>query len=136
MGSAGEGGLRLCHVALMCEDLEACEDFYVRVLGLRVVWRPDPDNIYLSGGHDNLALHRGSRSSGGPLDHIGFAVDSPEAVDSWHKRLEGAGTPIAIGPKTHRDGSRSFYGRDPGGVLVQFIFLGPSPGPAVREAGS
>ena len=50
-------GLR--HVALFVENLEACERFYVDLIGLHVEWRPDPDNVYLSSGHDNLALHRG-----------------------------------------------------------------------------
>ncbi len=26
-------------------------------MGYEVEWRPDPDNVYLHGGRDNLALH-------------------------------------------------------------------------------
>jgi len=119
----GTKALRLCHVALICADLHASEDFYCRVLGLKVVWRPDPDNVYLSNGEDNLALHRGSVAAGGTLDHIGFAVDSPDDVDVWHRRLQEAQVAIAAPPKTHRDKSRSLYCRDPGGTLVQLIYL-------------
>ena len=50
------GGMR--HVALNVEDMAACEQFYVGLLGMRVEWRPDPDNLYLTSGCDNLALHR------------------------------------------------------------------------------
>ena len=117
------GTLRLCHVALVCADLAASEAFYVHVLGLKVVWWPDQDNVYLSNGHDNLALHRGSVVPGGALDHIGFAVASRDDVDAWHLRLQAAQITVAAPPKTHRDGSRSLYCRDPGGTLVQLIYL-------------
>jgi catechol 2,3-dioxygenase-like lactoylglutathione lyase family enzyme len=33
--------LRLQHVALNVEELQACEGFYREILGLKVVWRPD-----------------------------------------------------------------------------------------------
>ena len=117
--------VRLNHVALLCADLEACEAFYAGVLGLAVVWRPDPDNVYLSSGSDNLALHRGTPQPGGALDHIGFAVASAGDVDVWHERLRAARVRIAAAPRTHRDGSRSLYCQDPGGTLVQLIFLPP-----------
>ena len=32
--------------------------FYVDLLGFAVEWEPDADNVYLSSGIDNLALHR------------------------------------------------------------------------------
>ena len=117
--------VRLNHVALVCADLEACEAFYVGVLGLAVVWRPDPDNVYLSSGSDNLALHRGAPQPGGALDHIGFAVASAGDVDVWHEWLRAARVRITAAPRTHRDGSRSLYCQDPGGTLVQLIFLPP-----------
>ena len=119
------GRLRLNHVALVCADIEACEAFYGGLLGLSVVWRPDPDNVYLSSGADNLALHRGVPQARGALDHIGFSVGTPDEVDAWHERLQAASVPIAAAPRTHRDGSRSLYCRDPGGVLVQLIHLPP-----------
>lgn len=129
------GRLHLNHVALVCADIEACEAFYGGVLGLSVVWRPDPDNVYLSSGADNLALHKGVPQAGGALDHIGFSVGGPDLVDAWHERLRAASVPIAAAPRTHRDGSRSLYCRDPGGVLVQLIYLppqalSPTAGPA------
>ena len=38
--------------------------FYVDVLGFRVEWEPDPDNVYLTSGVDNLALHRAPGAAG------------------------------------------------------------------------
>ena len=50
--------LGIRHVALYVADLAAAERFWVDVMGYAVEWRPDPDNVYLCGARDNLALHR------------------------------------------------------------------------------
>ena len=123
-------GLR--HVALNVKDLEACERFYTELLGMRVEWRPDADNIYLTGGSDNLALHRAA-SIADPktpqrLDHIGFIVNEIEDVDVWFEFLKSKGVKILKEPKTHRDGARSFYCQDPEGSVVQLIFHPPLSG--------
>jgi len=119
------GRIRLRHVALNVRDLEACESFYREVLGMDVVWRPDADNVYLSSGDDNLALHRVSEpnaAAGQRLDHIGFMLESPESVDAWHAHLVDRGVAIASPPRTHRDGSRSLYCLDPGGATLQLLY--------------
>lgn len=117
-------GLR--HVALNVHDLEACERFYVELVGMSVEWRPDADNLYLTSGHDNLALHRAAPgfTPAAPqrLDHLGFIIDEINQVDAWHAFLEAAQVPIKSAPRTHRDGCRSFYCADPDGNSVQFIF--------------
>ena len=51
--------LGLHHVALTVQNLSAARHFYVELLGFEVEWEPDADNIYLSSGSDNLALHAG-----------------------------------------------------------------------------
>jgi len=120
---------RMWHVALQVRALEACERFYTELLGMHVEWRPDPDNVYLSSGHDNVALHRAAPDFvAGPhqrLDHIGFVLDNIDAVDAWHTFLQQAGVPIIKAPKTHRDGARSFYCKDPDGNVVQIIYHPP-----------
>lgn len=121
------GGLH--HVALYVKDLGACEQFYTELLGMRVEWRPDADNVYLTGGSDNLALHRApSGFDPGPaqrLDHFGFVINEIGEVDEWFKFLKSNGVPIVKEPKTHRDGARSFYCRDPDGNIVQLIYHPP-----------
>ena len=96
-------------------------------MGMAVEWRPDPDNVYLTSGNDNLALHRASEVATGPqkLDHIGFILSRPEDVDQWHSFLVTHDVPISKAPKTHRDGARSFYCADPDGNSVQIIFHPP-----------
>ena len=117
-------GLR--HVALRVSDLEACEDFYVRLLGYVVEWKPDANNVYLSSGVDNLALHRAEvKESCGRLDHIGIILPSPEDVDRWFEFLASQEVKMHKSPKTHRDGARSFYCYDPDGTLVQMIYHPP-----------
>lgn len=119
--------LGLRHVALYVTDLDACERFWVGVLGFTVEWRPDPDNLYLCSGSDNLALHRAAEppGAGQRLDHVGLALPTAAAVDAWAEYLAGRGVALERGPRTHRDGSRSLYLRDPAGTLVQLIHHGP-----------
>ncbi len=123
-------GLR--HVALTVKDLEACERFYVELMGMRVEWRPDADNLYLTSGNDNLALHRGRAGfePGGSqrLDHIGFIIERPEQVDAWYAYLCDRDVPMKTEPRTHRDGARSFYCSDPVGNIVQIIYHPPLAG--------
>jgi catechol 2,3-dioxygenase-like lactoylglutathione lyase family enzyme len=121
--------LGIRHVALWVEDLGAAERFWVEVLGYAVEWRPDPDNVYLCGGRDNLALHRraGGHTAAGPstLDHIGLAVPQPADVDAWAAHLAAHHVPVRAAPKTHRDGSRSLYFRGPENLLIQIIHHPP-----------
>jgi catechol 2,3-dioxygenase-like lactoylglutathione lyase family enzyme len=122
-------GLR--HVALNVTQLDAMKRFYVDLLGFAVEWEPDPDNIYLSSGSDNLALHRGggARAAGGQaLDHLGLIVREPGDVDSWAAFLESHGVTLDAKPRTHRDGARSCYFRDPDGNVVQIIHHPPISG--------
>lgn len=126
--------LGLRHVALQVHELEACVRFYTELLGMRVEWRPDADNAYLTGGTDNLALHRitGAHAdvSLQRLDHIGFMLKDIEQVDAWHVFLKAHGVSILKEPRTHRDGARSFYFSDPDGNTVQMIYHPPLAGAA------
>ncbi len=113
--------LGLRHVALKVRDLDEAAAFYTGVLGYKVDWKPDPDNIYLSSGTDNIALHRDSSALKPALDHIGIVLGSASEVDRWADFLKSRGFSLKKQPRTHRDGSRSFYMEDPAGVLVQFL---------------
>jgi len=120
------GGMR--HVALNVRDLPACEHFYVDLLGMQVEWRPDPDNLYLCSGCDNLALHKAAGEildHGQRLDHIGFILRAEADVDAWYAFLTAHDVPVEKPPRTHRDGARSFYCRDPEGNVVQMIYHPP-----------
>ena len=121
--------LGMRHVALNVSDMAACERFYVDLLGMQVEWRPDDDNVYLTSGHDNLALHRVVKPAGPDdvqrLDHVGFFIATPQQGDDWYDFLVANDVVIVAKPRTHRDGARSFYCRDPEGVVVQVIYHPP-----------
>lgn len=121
-------GLR--HVALFVADLEACAAFYTDLLGMTVEWQPDTDNLFLTSGNDNLALHRrdDGANTESRLDHIGFILDDIDDVDRWHRWLVQHEVPVTAAPKTHRDGARSFYCQDPAGTSVQLIYHPPISG--------
>ena len=126
-------GLR--HVALNVHDIRACEHFYIDLMGMQEEWRPDPDNLYLTSGNDNLALHRAQGDFASPsdqrLDHIGFILNRARDVDDWYAFLKEQGVEMRTEPRTHRDGARSFYCYDPAGNTVQIIYHPPI---AISEA--
>lgn len=118
--------LGLQHVALNVFDVAACKQFYIEIMGMQIDWEPDPDNVYLTSGTDNLAIHRVNKCERvretQRLDHIGFFVATSAAVDEWFLFLKKNNVPIVAEPKTHRDGARSLYCKDPDGTVVQIIF--------------
>jgi catechol 2,3-dioxygenase-like lactoylglutathione lyase family enzyme len=139
-------GLR--HLALNVRSLDEMKRFYVDLLGFAIEWEPDADNVYLSSGSDNLALHRSAeasrsnvaaeasplhsgggaaaaRASDAALDHLGLIVRAADDVDRWATFLESRGVVIDARPRTHRDGARSCYFRDPDGNRVQIIHHPP-----------
>ena len=123
--------LGLRHLALNVCRMADMKAFYVDVLGFQVEWEPDPENVYLTSGRDNLALHEvaGGQAPGaagqGALDHLGLIVASAELVDEWAAFLESRGVALDARPKTHRDGARSCYFRDPDDNRVQIIHHPP-----------
>jgi catechol 2,3-dioxygenase-like lactoylglutathione lyase family enzyme len=121
----------LRHLALNVRRLEDVKRFYVDLLGFAVEWEPDADNIYLSSGIDNLALHRASSDAvpvHSALDHLGLIVREAEDVDRWASFLEASGVALLARPRTHRDGARSCYFEDPDGNRIQIIHHPPISG--------
>ncbi len=116
------------HIALHVRDMQAAEHFYVELLGMQVEWRPDPHNLYLTSGNDNLALHQADTDfdySRQILDHIGFILRTPDEVDAWYDFLSSNNVQMKSRPRTHRDGARSFYCVGPEQVIVQMIYHPP-----------
>jgi catechol 2,3-dioxygenase-like lactoylglutathione lyase family enzyme len=125
--------LGLRHLALNVRRMAEMKAFYVDLLGFQVEWEPDPQNVYLTSGKDNLALHEAGRQAPaqdgpGALDHLGLIVASADLVDAWAAFLESNGVVLDMRPKTHRDGARSCYFRDPDGNRVQVIHHPPISG--------
>ena len=94
---------------------------------MEVVWEPDPQNIYLSSGWDNLAIHEvpktfSQSAAEMQLDHLGFVVDSIGRVKELEQEFISQGVKIVHPFKIHRDGSASFYCADPDGIVIQLLY--------------
>lgn len=121
----GVKGMR--HIALKVRDMAKAKSFYKNLLGMDVVWEPDPENVYLSSGNDNIALHQVtpgflSTAAEQHLDHFGFIVESVERVQELEEQFRCAGVTIVHPFKIHRDGSASFYCVDPDGIVIQMLY--------------
>ena len=125
VGIPGLRGMR--HIAIKVKDVGRSKAFYQEILGMQVVWEPDPKNVYLSSGPDNLALHElgpeaASEIAAEHLDHFGFVAESAERVRQLEEEFRRRGVRIVNSFKVHRDGSASFYFTDPDGILIQILY--------------
>jgi catechol 2,3-dioxygenase-like lactoylglutathione lyase family enzyme len=121
---AGLKGMR--HIALKVKNVARSKNFYQDILGMEVVWEPDPQNVYLSSGCDNIALHEVSTNfatgAEPQLDHLGFVVETVERVKELEGEFQTKGVRIVHPFKIHRDGSASFYCADPDGIVIQMLY--------------
>jgi len=115
------------HIALKVKDAALSKEFYCKFFGMDVVWEPDPENVYLSSGCDNIAIHevtdefaRGAAEL--RLDHLGFVVETLERVRELEQEFVAQGVKIVHAFKVHRDGSASFYCADPDGIVIQLLY--------------
>ena len=122
--------LGLRHLALKVTNLARSLAFYQNLFSMEVVWQPDGENVYLSSGVDNLALHQipaheceqHAHNQYQFLDHFGFIMDSPESVDRLYEFVTQEQVPVVKLPKRHRDGSYSFYLEDPDKIVIQILY--------------
>jgi catechol 2,3-dioxygenase-like lactoylglutathione lyase family enzyme len=122
---AGLKGMR--HIALKVRSAARSKKFYQDILGMDVVWEPDPQNVYLSSGCDNIAIHEvtdsfAERAEERQLDHLGFVIESIDRVKELEEDFRARGVTIVHAFKVHRDGSASFYCADPDGILIQMLY--------------
>ena len=127
MPKALSGLMGMRHIALNVKDVERSKAFYQDVLGMEVVWQPDPQNAYLSSGSDNLALHetpggQAPAAATSSLDHLGFIVSTVDRVRELENEFRVREVTIIKPFKQHRDGSASFYCSDPDGVVIQMLY--------------
>lgn len=116
---------RLGHVAICVQDVEKASEFYQN-LGMEVVWK-DADWAYLKAGQDGLALLSPSYSQSGP--HFGFVLSDRAEMESAYEQLKAQGVSVTR-IHEHRDGTASFYGRDPDGNAFEYLY---EPGSALAD---
>ena len=106
------------HVSINVSDVQAAQDFYVDVLGLEVLERPDfefPGAWLRSGGQE---VHLIGIESGPPLkeQHFAFRVDDLDAVRAT---LEAAGHKCSKSREIEGI-CRQAFTRDPSGNMIEF----------------
>ena len=109
--------MRIEHVAMYVNDLEAARDFFVTLLGGRAnQGYRNPDTgfrsyfISFDGGARLEIMTRpeltddGKRPERTGYAHIAFSVGSRDRVDEMTRRLREAGCEVVSGPRTTGDG--------------------------------
>ncbi|WP_414153620.1 VOC family protein [Prochlorococcus sp. MIT 1341] len=113
---------KLGHVAIRVKDMARAKCFYVG-LGMKMVWEAE-DWCYLEtrSGEDGLALLGPGYTSAGP--HFAFHFNRRSEVDAFHSRLQAEG--VQVGEvHDHRDGTASFYLKDPEGNWLEMLYQPP-----------
>ena len=118
--------LGIKHIALKVKNFKDCLNFYTNLLEMKIDWKPDDENAYLTNGRDNLALHLDETldltSKHNRLDHFGIMLKDKGDVDDWFNFMSSEKITIYKKVQDHRDGSRSFYCYDPDLNIVQFLW--------------
>ena len=126
---------RLGHVAIRVEDMDRAVAFYSQ-LGMEMVWNADDwCHMEAAKSRDGLALLGPNYKAAGP--HFAFHFRDRAEVDAVHAQLKAAG--VAVGAvHDHRDGTASFYLRDPEGNWLEMLYEPPggipSNQPGANEA--
>jgi catechol 2,3-dioxygenase-like lactoylglutathione lyase family enzyme len=118
--------------AIYVEDLDAAEDFYGRILGLRVIAKEAGRHVFFQVGDSSVLLafmpeatlkgevlpSHGARGPG----HFALGIER-QALDDWRQHLKAQG--ILIEKEVEwPSGSKSLYFRDPAGNLVELVTPG------------
>tara|TARA_Y100001968_G_scaffold288305_1_gene290449 strand:+ start:139 stop:552 length:414 start_codon:yes stop_codon:yes gene_type:complete len=113
---------RLGHIAIRVKDVDRAKSFYLQ-LGMKLVW-DDPDWCYLevTSGKDGLALLGPGYKAAGP--HFAFHFTDRTEVELMHAQLKNAEVPVGA-LHDHRDGTASFYLKDPEGNWLEMLYLPP-----------
>jgi catechol 2,3-dioxygenase-like lactoylglutathione lyase family enzyme len=112
---------RLGHVAVRVQDIPTAITFY-QSLGMEVAWQ-DPDWAYVKAGEDGLALLGPLYTHAGA--HFGFILHDRSEVERRFQEMQVTGA--ACSPLlNHRDGTSSFYAKDPDGNVLEFLYEPPT----------
>ncbi len=121
---------RLGHVAIRVKDVNRAKSFYLS-LGMKLVW-DDPDWCYLETlpSNDGLALLGPGYKAAGP--HFAFHFADLLEVEKLHKQL--IKSDVEVGPlHSHRDGTSSFYLKDPEGNWLEMLYHPPQGIPSNQD---
>jgi catechol 2,3-dioxygenase-like lactoylglutathione lyase family enzyme len=122
------------HLGLTVSKLEESADFFVRLLGWKIVRRNDEyPAIYLSDGKILLTLWAVKTVAGASfnmhknvgLHHVAFRVESQSRLQALHQRLSEQGVSIEFSPEPlGNSAARHMMCYDPSGIRVELIWPG------------
>ena len=108
------------HVGLSVSDLTGAANFFVEVLGFRIVGERPAYPALFSG------RQRGPKHNEG-LHHLALAVESAEALDDIHADMVARGNAIEFAPEPRADGTaRHMMVNIPGGPRLELIAQAPA----------
>lgn len=115
--------MRLNHLDLQVPDVAATRDFFEAHLGFRCEATKGKDALCILRDETGFVLVLSVHRKDGPTEypsafHIGFLLDSEEAVHAQYARMTAAGVHLPNPPEKRR-GALLFYFHAPGGVLVE-----------------
>ena len=128
---------RLGHVLIGVRDLEKSKDFYMRILGFKMLEQdPDHGGVFLSIGDTGNTLDlfpctdpkavapaEGGPTNGLGVRHTAFAVATEQDLkDAWFS-LQDAG--VTILRAIDHNSQKSIYFHDPDGNLLEIVWERP-----------
>lgn len=126
--------VKLEHLALYVQDLEAMKDFYVRYFGASANQKYHNPRTglqtYFLSFDDGARLEIMQRPGVNPRAsgehflgyvHLAFTPGSAEAVDKLTRTLQAAGCPLLNGPRVTGDGYYESLLADPEGNLIELV---------------
>ena len=114
------------HIHLHVSDLETSRRFYERFLGAEPVnVRPGYVKFLPSLAPINLALSAGEAGAGKTVDHLGFQVETRDAVAALLQRVKSTGIPVReeMGSDCCHANQDKFWVRDPDGIEWEIYHL-------------
>lgn len=122
------------HIGLTVSKLEESADFFTSLLGWTEVKRNEEyPAIYVSDGSIMLSLWavkeepsiQFNKNKNVGLHHVAFYIESEDALNTIHERLEKNGTEIEFAPEQLGKGAaKHMMCYEPSGIRVEFIWLG------------
>ena len=123
---------QVLETVLYADDLEAAEEFYSNVLGLKAVSRKRGRQVFFRCGDAMLLIFNPSATSVSPANdqlpvpvhgakgsgHLCFSASGDE-IDVWIEKLTASGVEIESDFEWPQ-GGRSVYFRDPAGNSIEF----------------
>ena len=114
---------RLGHIAIRVKNIDRAKSFYLDI-GMKLIWDAQ-DWCYLEAGpgKDGLALLGPGYKAAGP--HFAFHFTDKGEIEQFHAQLCATGTQVGS-LHDHRDGTASFYLRDPDGNWLEMLYHPPA----------